>query len=126
MKSIRSYKKRFNTLMESTMGNVKPLISENEDDSDLVRIVKRVISEESQSIDTVCLKQAGYEEEIIGGPQVRRIRYQKKTGDVLRSIDSKTNIMEKYVGKTKYNCNCSCSNGKVTESNCKEAMIEVY
>ena len=32
MKSIRSYKRRFNTLMESTMGNVKPLISENEDE----------------------------------------------------------------------------------------------
>jgi hypothetical protein len=95
-------------------------------ESDLARIVRRVIKEESQSVNTVCLNQAGYKEEIIGGPQVRRIRYQKKTGDVLRSIDSKTNIMEKFVGDKKYECNCSCSNGKVTESNCKEVVKSIY
>jgi len=95
-------------------------------ESDLIRIVKRVIKEESQSVDTVCLEQAGYIEEIIGGPQVRRIEYQKKTGNVLRSIDSKTGVMEKFDGKIKYECNCSCSNGKVTESNCKRVTNSIY
>lgn len=95
-------------------------------ESDLVRIVKRVIREENQSVDTVCLERAGYKEKIIGGPQVRRIRYQKQTGNVLRSIDSKTNIMEKFVGDKKYECNCSCSDGKVTESNCKEVVNSIY
>ena len=34
MKNLNNYKRRFNILMESTMGNVKPLINENENEVD--------------------------------------------------------------------------------------------
>jgi hypothetical protein len=95
-------------------------------ESDLARIVKRVIKEESQSVDTVCLKQAGYKETNIGGPMTRRIVYEKKNGNVLRQISLKGGTLEKFVGDKKYKCSCNCKNGVVTESNCKESSKEVY
>jgi len=102
--------------------------SENEKltETDLTRIVKRVIKEESQSVDTVCLKQAGYKETNIGGPMTRRIVYEKKNGNVLRQISLKGGTLEKFVGDKKYKCSCNCKNGVVTESNCKESSKEVY
>jgi len=92
-------------------------------ESDLARIVERVINEESQVVDPICLKNAGYKEKTIGGPMVRRIVHEKKDGNVLKQIFMNTGILQKYVGNKKYECKCSCSNGKVTESNCKQVPV---
>jgi hypothetical protein len=40
MNTIREYKNRFNQLMESTIGNVKPLVSEQEDTDSLEYLIK--------------------------------------------------------------------------------------
>jgi hypothetical protein len=56
-------------------------------ESDLVRIVKRVIKEQTSGSKNVdCLLKSGFTRETIGGPMTRQIVYQKNVNGVLYQI----------------------------------------
>lgn len=99
---------RFKQLLESSLGNVKPLLSE--------------------SMDSGCLRGAGFTRESVGGPMTRRMVYEKTQDDVTYQIgitgnDTPTSeLMMIKNGSTQYCSSWSCDSSStigIKYSGCK-------
>lgn len=87
-------------------------------ESDLVRLVKRVIKEQKSGSKNVdCLLKSGFTRETIGGPMTRQIVYQKNFNGVLYQIGIKGNdILDDKVTIVKSNRSDICSSWSCDDS----------
>lgn len=101
---------RFKQLLESTLGNVKTLLSE--------------------SLDSSCLREAGFTKEYIGGPMVRRMAYVKKQGGITYRIDGFTpEELEITKNGTSQYCSWTCDSTSpigIKYSGCKVKVQPLY
>jgi hypothetical protein len=109
---------RFKQLLESSLGNVKPLLSE--------------------SMDSGCLRKAGFTRESIGGPMTRHMIYEKTHNGVTYQIgitgnDTPTSELtiiknNSYGAKPQY-CSWSCDSSSpigIKTSGCKTEERPLY
>jgi hypothetical protein len=98
---------RFKQLLESSLGNAKPLLSE--------------------SLDSGCLRGAGFTRESIGGPMTRRMVYQKTQNGVTYQIgitgnDVPSSELKMIKNGTTQYCSWSCDSSSpmgIKTSGCK-------
>jgi hypothetical protein len=90
-------------------------------ESDLIRLVKKIVNEQS-SKDISCLLNSGYKKETIGGPMTRREVYSIKKNGLTHQISVNGGVRVFGNGTHKQG-KWSCENGKVKISDLKDSKM---
>ena len=86
-------------------------------ESDLIRIVKRVIKEQTNNSKNIdCLLERGFKKESIGGPMTKQIVYQKNFNGVLYQIGVNGNDLDDKVTRVVSNRSDICSSWNCDDS----------
>lgn len=101
-------------------------------ESDLARIVKRVINENNLNNES-CLKQKGFYRDSIGGPMTRRLVYQKKYNNktyqvaILKSgeVSNHVNVISNNSSQT-CSWTCDSSNLGIKLSGCQNKSRDIF
>jgi len=90
-------------------------------ESDITRLVKKIINEQS-SKDISCLLNSGYKKETIGGPMTRREVYTTEKNGMTYQISINGGVRV-FDNKTHKQGTWSCENGKVKISGLKDTRL---